>query len=488
MMIFNLLLFIVPIISGFISIHNNSFVDEYGSSIIFHGFNIVPKRPPFLPNLIEFSPGQSLVQRDIDLLKDLGVNSIRLGVSMKGLFPSPDFINIAYIDEVTKVVDFLWNNKIYTIIDNHQDLLSAATCGNGFPEWAVHDTIKNMTYMPLPQPIPVNEFVKDLQGNYICPDIIYTWVSIYGSDLIGQLFQSLYDGNSILYFIIELYWKTISMKFKNHPGILGYELLNEPWVGDHLKTPKYITNPKLADKKNLQKFYKNMHDVIRQNDKNHIIFYEPSVWTDDSIEPVGFVEGPGGSEWNHKQSLAFHHYCIYSNPILCSKNDKIFANIRQKDIQRLQTAGFMTEFGAIDTENDEKLNSIISILELADTYNPPLSWSFWNFKTCDDKVNSAMYFPNGTVKNKISMILSRPYVQSIHGIVKYMNFDTTTGTFILNAVANLTQPVVIFLSPKFNYKNGYKININVAYKRNEYEIYTDTSNVRVNLNVKIFKV
>lgn len=32
-------------------------------------------------------------------------------------------------------------------------------------------------------------------------------------------------------------WKTFASTFKDEPGIVGYELMNEPWAGDVWKDP-----------------------------------------------------------------------------------------------------------------------------------------------------------------------------------------------------------------------------------------------------------
>ena len=55
-------------------------------------------------------------------------------------------------------------------------------------------------------------------------------------------------------------------EFKDSPGVMGYELLNEPWadVADH----------PLSDAKTLMPLYKTLAAAIREVDTEHLIFFE----------------------------------------------------------------------------------------------------------------------------------------------------------------------------------------------------------------------
>ena len=68
----------------------------------------------------------------------------------------------------------------------------------------------------------------------------------------------------------------IALRFKDNPFVLGYELLNEPWLGDVYKNIEYLYPP-YAEKNNLVKLYNYISDRIRSVDKNHIIFYQPII-------------------------------------------------------------------------------------------------------------------------------------------------------------------------------------------------------------------
>ena len=54
--------------------------DKYGRDVIFHGVNAVYKMPPYIPSTDTFDAQESLTKKDMQDLKDWGMNLVRLGV------------------------------------------------------------------------------------------------------------------------------------------------------------------------------------------------------------------------------------------------------------------------------------------------------------------------------------------------------------------------------------------------------------------------
>ena len=52
-------------------------VDSDGRERYFHGVNVVVKRPPWLPRMDKFDPHWSFVDKDMQVLSELGLNGIR---------------------------------------------------------------------------------------------------------------------------------------------------------------------------------------------------------------------------------------------------------------------------------------------------------------------------------------------------------------------------------------------------------------------------
>ena len=70
---------------------NNSthrIVDTDGRERYFHGVNVVVKGPPWLPELQEFDPLKSFVEKDMQTLQELGLNAIRSILSCSYMYSS----------------------------------------------------------------------------------------------------------------------------------------------------------------------------------------------------------------------------------------------------------------------------------------------------------------------------------------------------------------------------------------------------------------
>ena len=52
-------------------------VDQYGRERYFHGVNVVVKGPPWIPEIDTFDPRWSFSEKDMQMLNDLGLNTIR---------------------------------------------------------------------------------------------------------------------------------------------------------------------------------------------------------------------------------------------------------------------------------------------------------------------------------------------------------------------------------------------------------------------------
>jgi hypothetical protein len=85
-----------------------------------------------------------LVKSELDLIKNLGFNIVRLLISWKALEPRPN-PNLnellpegkKYLSYIKQIIDELYSRNIYVILDFHQDIANEAYGGDGFPDWAI---------------------------------------------------------------------------------------------------------------------------------------------------------------------------------------------------------------------------------------------------------------------------------------------------------------------------------------------------------------
>jgi len=65
------------------------YIDAQGRSRFFHGTNMVKKSFPWHHDVNNFTPSWSIVDRDIELMKSLNINIVRLGKELSVPPPPP---------------------------------------------------------------------------------------------------------------------------------------------------------------------------------------------------------------------------------------------------------------------------------------------------------------------------------------------------------------------------------------------------------------
>merc|ERR1719265_1176806 len=122
-----------------------------GEPIVLGGPNVVVKGPPWLPSVSGDTICNDIVnsecqatgtctscytfnQADVDHIKSLGWNFIRLGVVWAGAQPrDEDQLDPDFVERLHAVLNLTDANGIHVMLDNHGDMW--AGCGNGAPMW-----------------------------------------------------------------------------------------------------------------------------------------------------------------------------------------------------------------------------------------------------------------------------------------------------------------------------------------------------------------
>jgi len=140
-----------------------------------------------------------------------------------------------------------------------------------------------------------------------------------------------------------LFWQKIAQEFKDEPNVLGLELINEPWCGNHIKDPILLV-PGVGDKKFLQPTYDFLAEKIWQIDNDRLVFFAGVTW--DDFMPSGFEHAPNRNQNN--SVFAFHYY---KPPQL---GLEYYFERRMMDAKRLNTGAMLTEFdgGNFDNQKD----------------------------------------------------------------------------------------------------------------------------------------
>lgn len=124
-----------------------------GEPIILAGPNVVVKGPPYMPSVEgttfcndTVNPActatgtctscETFNQADVDHIKSMGWNVIRLGVVWAGAQPEDkDSLDPAFLKRLHAVLNLTDKNGLHVVLDNHGDMVGSAGCGNGVPMW-----------------------------------------------------------------------------------------------------------------------------------------------------------------------------------------------------------------------------------------------------------------------------------------------------------------------------------------------------------------
>lgn len=188
-----------------IRIENDRFIDENGNQILFNGVNLVckDKEAGYL------FPDTELVFRRF---REQGFNLIRLGIFWDGVEPQPGIYDKEYLRKVRETVDLAWKYGLFTLLDMHQDLFSCKW-GDGAPAWAALDE-------GAPHPENCTMWYEAyLQSDAVINAADNFWRNAPASDGIGLIDH------------YEAMWAMLAETFGSCESIIGFEPMNEPFMG-----------------------------------------------------------------------------------------------------------------------------------------------------------------------------------------------------------------------------------------------------------------
>lgn len=475
------------------------FVDEYGRSRIFHGFNAVVKVAPFIPITDHFDPQMSISDEDIANLKSWGFNFIRLGVMWPGVEPAPQQYNLTYLAEANKLINKLGAAGIYTLVDAHQDVFARRFCGEGVPAFYATNVSSSCDYNFISRLLKhagvcktMDDFnlVFDADGNPTIDSCTKNYFTgYYKTAEVIDAFAHLYDNVNQIRDRFFDFWTVTSKFFADNQYVLGYDPLNEPIVANFWKDPTLFI-PGRFERYVLQDLYKDYAAVIRKNTQEQIIFFEPVTFDlfsqfGEIINSVGFDDTPGGPQANAVQVLNDHVYCCAAGPDICKTGEpllkdkdlcKSFINRkveqRSKDAARLGVGLIFTEFGSC-TDSDNCMAELKSVTDACDSHL--VGWAYWMFKgfgdyTTTGSFTEGMYNQDGSLQQNKLKHLSRTYITAYQGVPQSISFDDSTGSFkaVYQVDPRIKASTELYFNAALYYPNGYAYTIEnsagLAYK------------------------
>lgn len=237
------------------------------------------------------------------------------------------------------------------------------------------------------------------------------------------------------------YWKKLAQQYVNTNNILGYNLLNEPWVGDSYADPSLLI-PGVADHINLEGLWNKAAAQIRTVDNDTLVWFEGTTY--DILS--GFNNVPLGDGSRTVQS--YHYY----NPPQVGTIEDTYKN-RIKDNQRLKTASVLTEH-TMWLGDSTQMSNIQLAVDKADQYM--MSWMGWAYENLYNTTTQQPY-------PQLAAHYSRAYPAAVAGTPTSFSFNSNDSSFVLVYAVkkNVTAPTEIVL-PNRTYPNGYNVSITPA--------------------------
>jgi len=255
-----------------VRIEGQQFVEAKTSEpVVLVGPNVVVKGPPYMPYVQGDTICNDVVndectatgtciscdtfnQADIDHMREMGWNAIRLGVVWAGAQPrDEEALDPAFLELMHDVLDLTDANEIHVILDNHGDMVGSAGCGNGVPMWFQQKAAPELIGKQLETHFPYNLVlpVDQLDGYAYCGNDTAKWAQHAGDpnyNLINECCQQMNSGNpgelgfttisqrTMDYLVDEgpgrqdfvRFWRLMAEAVRDHPSAFAAEWMNEP--------------------------------------------------------------------------------------------------------------------------------------------------------------------------------------------------------------------------------------------------------------------
>ena len=257
------------------------FVDDNGRVVVLYGINMVRKRETYAPSDWGFD------EDDIEYIAAQGFNTLRLGFTWKGLEPNPSEYDREYLRKIMATARLAGEAGLWVLLDFHQDMYNEKYQGQGVPDWAVID-----------DGVPLG-ILQNHPDNY------------WSSPALSRAYENLWnnasgpDGRGLADALASA-WGEIAREAKGLPGLLGYDIMNEPWPGDRWAECAVpgITCPEVDLL--LYNVQRASMRAIREHDSRSMVFYEPWVMFNHGVDTAmpDFEDDLAG--------FSYHKYCLFS--------------------------------------------------------------------------------------------------------------------------------------------------------------------------------
>ncbi len=360
--------------------------DGQGRAVVLRGANVSGdnKHPPYF--------GFQTVD-DLKKLRSLwGMNAIRFLVSWSALEPAKGTFDAAYVEAVAARIDWAHEAGLLVVLDMHQDLYGEGFGDNGAPRWTC-DEWRYEAFKP----------IEPWFANYFNSSVMACFDKLYTDPVLGEHYA--------------MAWRQLSARLANHPAVLGFDVMNEPFWGS--------APVEQFEQTRLQPFYERIVAAVRQDAPSWLAFLEPA-----TSRSIGY---PTGLTRPSFDNLVYAPHCYDSG---AESGMGFDPRQRQNVLDKL--ASFRREANA--------MGAALWVGEYGGMAAAPGFAEYMNadYDGAAATAASSMYWhhgkdnlygmlaPDGTEKPAAIAALIRPYPERVAGTPSSFAYDEATKTFTVN--------------------------------------------------------
>ena len=391
-----------------------NFQDSLGRVVFLRGVNaggrskFVPYEPFDFGNDFE-----GTLAKYMDRAASWGIDVMRVPWVWAALEPTQGQDDAQWLSRMDEFIDAAWARGIWTVLDFHQDVYSENFCGDGFPSWT------------LANPPP---------PHHDCT----VWSTAYETAPVEAAFDAFWAANSTVQAEYFAAWDVMIARYKDRPGVLGWEPINE--VSGGSEDDDTFSATTLSD------FYAKWVAHARGLAPQSLVFVEPSGTAGVLLE-TKLVRPPGDGV-----VFAPHMYPLVTTV------DAIPGNVQKlADIGASWNAPtWIGEFGAPNVL-DSTLPRMQATFAALDTFG--MSGTEWEYSVSVDDWNHEEYSLTDSSGNEVpvAQAIIRPYARAVSGSSIAASFDVATSTYTLTYAPSggVTQVSL----PAKAFPNGYDVTL-----------------------------
>lgn len=392
--------------------------DANGRALQLHGFNYKTH-----------DPAADITDEMLAAAAERGLDHYRMTVYWQLLEPQKDVFDDDYVNSIITAIKRSERYGIRVILDMHQDVYGEAFGSMGAPTWAT--MTDNLDFTPQA-----------------------SWLLNYLQPAVQAAFEHLYEDDGLRKEQIDA-WLYVVERVKDLPGVIGYDLMNEPF-GQLRPGEPFEAAAARVEREQLTPMYQRLTNAISAIDPDHWIFIEPPNLASLGIPTsLGEVVGPKVAIYPHMYDVSLEFSTYDPDSVDYSYDVDFFkkwAAAITTYTDKYQVPMLIGEWGIARPESHSMDEFVRETMRTLDEVSS--GWSVFQF--CLGGGYCAADAANNDRPN-IGQIFV-PYARAIAGSPTLSNFDYPTSVLSVSFANNDAQgPTEIFIPESRIYPNGFVV-------------------------------